>query len=103
MDRYIPNGTPLTDRERELLTVLIEECCEVVCAATKLMRFGKENRPTPGGEPNTMILGSEMGDLEAIAAMVIEEKLVNEIDVRQGRARKVERLAFYLQTTAHGR
>jgi hypothetical protein len=34
-DRYRPNGKPLTEREREILTVLIEECGEVIQSATK--------------------------------------------------------------------
>lgn len=51
---------PLT--RDELLILLIEECGEVIQAATKCLRFGWD-RFQPGYGQNDVVLGSEIGDL----------------------------------------
>ena len=75
-DRYQPNGKPLTDREREILIVLMEECAEVTQAASKLLRFGKENRPD-NGVSNVETLSKEVGDLRYMLTMVRDADLTN--------------------------
>lgn len=96
-ERYQPNGVPLTDYERELLVILMEECAEVTIAASKLIRFGKEKRPD-SAEPNTRVLGLEIGDLQHMISMVEIAKLVETRDVFDGIERKMKRLAIYMQT-----
>lgn len=101
LDRYVPNGTPLTPHEREILTILMEEAAEVILAASKLIRFGKENRPADGsnaGEANTRTLGLEVGDLRCMIARVALLQLTTSGDVSEGFQRKGERLLKYLQT-----
>lgn len=94
---YTPNGTPLTDHERELLVVLMEECAEVTQAASKLIRFGKENRPD-GGEPNTRVLALEIGDLLHMVDLVAEARLVSsQAAIDEGVGRKAQRFAKYQQ------
>jgi NTP pyrophosphatase (non-canonical NTP hydrolase) len=98
MAQYQPNGTPLTDYEREVLTVLMEECAEVTQAASKLLRFGKENRPEPDGRPNTEILANEIGDLRYLLTMVRDLDLYNpQIEVA-AQERKHDRMRWYMQT-----
>lgn len=97
MVRYQPNGIPLTDYERELLVILMEECGEVIQAASKLIRFGKENRPDTGFS-NSFVLGAEIGDLERVILMVIENDIVTLTSIEEGRQRKRERLAQFMQT-----
>jgi hypothetical protein len=46
----------------ELLILLIEECGEVIQAATKCLRFGYE-RNEPGYGKNDDVLSKEIGDL----------------------------------------
>lgn len=94
---YKPNGTPLTDYERELLVILMEECAEVTQAASKLIRFGKENRPD-GGLSNAYHLGAEMGDLLHMVELAQDAGIVRETSIEEGRFRKRERLAKYLQS-----
>jgi hypothetical protein len=82
-DQYVPNGTPLTDLEKEVLTILMEECGEVVIecgrvsvAASKLIRFGKENRPDENGQANTQVLGHEIGDLMCLFDRIAQLGLI---------------------------
>jgi len=95
--RYVPNGTPLTPHEREILTILMEEACEVAIAASKLIRFGKENRPD-SGVSNCRELGLEIGDLQHMVARARVLDMVRDADIHEGQVRKRERLAKYLQT-----
>jgi hypothetical protein len=98
-DRYVPNGTPLNDHERELLVILMEECAEVTQAASKLLRFGKENRPD-SGVSNVYTLSAEYGDLLTISEMAINSGLMRMTAIEEGRYRKRERLAHFMQTAA---
>src|SRR5690349_12558398 len=95
--KYVPNGRPLTAHERELLVCLVEECAEVSHAACKLLRFGVENRPDKG-EPNTAVLARELGDLQAVKALVIARTVVSQEAVWAAEHAKLEKLAYYLQT-----
>ena len=111
-ERYVPNGTPVNEYERELLTVLMEECAEVIQAASKILRFGKENRPpreTPEGHEiteltvsNTSILSIEYGHVVCVAAMLIEDRVLDPAWIAEGRRVKKERLAKYMQTQRPG-
>lgn len=96
-ERYKPNGTPLTEYERELLVILMEECAEVIQAASKMIRFGKENRPD-SCNTNSHELGLEIGDLREMIDMATDCKLVEARDFIVGRNRKRERLAKYMQS-----
>lgn len=98
-DRYKPNGTPLTEYERELLVILMEECAEVTQAASKLIRFGKENCPE-NGVPNTTTFSYEAGDLGHMMQMAMDAGLLNREDVLVGERRKGERLAIFMQSIA---
>lgn len=97
---YQPNGTPLTDFEREVLVILMEECAEVIQAASKLIRFGKENRPDTGIS-NSVVLAHEIGDLRAMVALVTAAAgLCKMSDVQDGVDRKNKRLEHFMQTKA---
>jgi NTP pyrophosphatase (non-canonical NTP hydrolase) len=98
-ERYKPNGTPLTDHERELLVILMEECAEVTQAASKLIRFGKENHPDTG-LCNSLVLETEIGDLSAVVSMVEEAGLTSHYAVIVAAQRKRAKLARFMQTDA---
>lgn len=91
MDKY-----PCTLYEDELLTILVEECAEVIKAATKLMRFGKENNPMTGIS-NLRDLALEIGDLQHMIFKVTEVGLVRKREMDEGFARKGVRLAQHMQ------
>ena len=94
---YVPNGTPLTDHEKELMTILMEEAAEVILAASKIIRFGRENRPD-SGESNVVVLSMEWGELEHVAERAAALGLFDAEVVAAGRRRKRERLAYFMQT-----
>lgn len=96
-DTYKPNGIPLTDREREILIVLMEECAEVVQAASKLLRFGKENRPD-NEISNVETLAKEIGDLRYMLTMTRDAGLSKEeIEIHQ-QAVKQLRMRYFMQS-----
>ena len=99
MVKYLSTGTPLTDYERELLIILMEECAEVTQAASKLLRFGRGNRPPDRDVSNTTILAHEVGDLQEVIEMVGAAGLISAVDVAAGRKKKRERLAFFMQAS----
>jgi NTP pyrophosphatase (non-canonical NTP hydrolase) len=55
----------ITDAERELLTILAEECGEVVQRCTKIQRFGMTENPWTG-KHNRAELEAELGDVIAM-------------------------------------
>ena len=74
----------LTDAEDERLTVLAEECAEVIQAICKIQRHGYESY-NPFGDPtinNRRLLENEMGDVlwamsKLIASHDVENHLIN--------------------------
>ncbi len=64
-----PDAEPLPDDERELLTILAEECGEVVQRCTKILRFGMRVNPWTG-KHNRDQLELELGDVQAIARVL---------------------------------
>ena len=105
-ERYQSTGKPLTDEQREVLVVLMEECAEVIQAVSKLLRFGIENYPPDGplaGTKNNTILGREIGDLEYMVDLATGSDMVRTVDILDGRKRKAERFAYYRQSGPEGR
>lgn len=96
-EKYIPNGRPLTDHEREILTILSEECAEVIQAVSKILRFGVENHPGKD-KPNNHHLGIECGELEYMMSEAQRLGLIRTVDITDGRLRKAKNLDKYLQT-----
>lgn len=97
-ERYVPVGTPLTPYEAELLTILMEECAEVIQAASKLIRFGKENRPSPDLEDNCTYLGLEIGDVHEMISRLRDTGIITDEAIADGMSRKAKRLHHFMQT-----
>lgn len=92
------DGRPLTPYEREILTILQEECAEVIVAASKLLRFGLGNTNPDTKVINTTELGLELGDLQHMMRRVEVAGIVDIDVVLAGDYRKERRLAQFLQT-----
>lgn len=96
----IKDGRPLSHWEREVLTILQEECAEVIQAASKLLRFGAYVTNPVTGVANTKELGLEIGDLRFMLQVLYEATgLTDPNDVADGLRRKRERLRIFLQST----
>jgi NTP pyrophosphatase (non-canonical NTP hydrolase) len=89
----------LTAAQEERLTLLIEECSEVIKCATKVLRFGYDsiNPYAPQDGTNLNQLQLELGDLFAIKRLMANNE---DIDVKAiaGRAvSKYNKLHTYLR------
>jgi hypothetical protein len=95
--KFTPTGRPLTAYEREILTIMQEECAEVIVAASKLLRFGAGDTNPTTGEDNIRELSLEVGDLQRMLELVALAKLVEPKMMNEGYIRKGRRLAAYMQ------
>lgn len=98
MDRFVTPQPLPTLHEREVITILIEECAEVQQRATKLLRFGRDE--IQPGQPltNAERLSKELGDLLTMIGMAEDLGLVSGKIMEERKGRKREKLAKYMQT-----
>lgn len=96
-EKFVSPGTPLTEYERELLTILVEECAEVAQRATKAMRFGLDE--TQKGQPfdNSVRLGNELGDLSCVVGRMLKSGMLNQLDIDWGIENKNSQLNIWMQ------
>lgn len=94
------DGVELTPHEREMLTILQEECNEVAIAISKMLRFNKGNTNPSTGVVNTVEFGHELGDLLHMVDVANGLDLFHWRDVVHGKVRKAERLKLYARTMA---
>lgn len=67
----------------ELLILLVEECGEVIQAATKCLRFGYD-REQPGYGVNSKVLSAEVGDLLGVLdALPLDDELIAHFRARK--------------------
>jgi hypothetical protein len=80
------------NRNEHLLTCLAEECSEVAQRVSKALRFGlKEIQPGQGGN-NADRIADELGDLLAVAGILVDEGLIPDPVVEQHeKLAKIER------------
>lgn len=89
---------PPEGRERELLTILIEECAEVQQRATKALRFGlSEIQP---GQPltNAERLAREVGDIQETVDRLASIGVLDLDEIALGQRHKMDQLDRYLQS-----
>lgn len=87
-----------TERERELLYLLIEECAEVQQRATKMLRFGRDEVQRGQPHTNRIRLSHEIGDLREIIDRAVAADLVDFAGIGDGILRKREQLAKYMRS-----
>jgi NTP pyrophosphatase (non-canonical NTP hydrolase) len=97
-DKYVTPCELPTPHEREILTILIEECAEVQQRATKLLRFGRDEVQPGQPHNNRERLSGELGDLNAIVEMAANYGLVALHVVWQQELKKRAKLRKYMQT-----
>jgi len=98
-EKFTPaDGRSLTPYEREILTILQEECAEVIVAASKLLRFGMGNTNPTTNVVNSTLLALEIGDVVHMLQLVENAHIVDTDIVSEGILRKKRRLSVYLQS-----
>lgn len=95
--KILEDTKQLTDYERETLTILQEECAEVIVAISKLLRFGwGHDNPATGIRNNTEFC-REVGHLLAMLDRVGPMPFYDETVARRGYREKIEKLVEYTQ------
>jgi hypothetical protein len=97
-DKFVSPCSPPTPYEREVLTILIEECAEVQQRATKMLRFGCDEVQPGQALTNSERLAHEMGDLLAMFDVAVTIGLIDWRHVEMMRSKKMRKLAKYMQT-----
>lgn len=76
-------------RKEELLTILMEECGEVIIEASKIKRFGDMEY---NGETALQRLEKELGDLQCMIDLLHEEFSISYEVMEQQATKKKEKL-----------
>lgn len=76
------------DSSTELLTILQEECAEVIQEASKIKRFGQER-------VNIDRLAKEVGDLVCMIELLQEWEVISYSAVEESRQQKLEKLKVW--------
>lgn len=96
-DKFVSPEPPPSALESEILTILIEECGEVIQRATKMLRFGV-NEVQPGQElSNKDRLSDEIGDLHEMLLKAHALGLTDGLRIIAASERKKAKLEKYLQ------
>lgn len=99
-EKFVFSAPPLSDYEREILTILIEECAEVQQRATKMLRFGRDEMQQGQALTNRDRLSLEVGDMDAMKHLCIAAGLIDMGKMIEGMRNKGLKLIKYLQNTA---
>lgn len=98
MHKFVSPCPKPTERQREILEILIEECAEVIQRATKMTRFGVEEVQPEQELSNMERLSIEIGDLMEIIDWAALEELVDLEIVNEQKPRKREKLKKFIQS-----
>ncbi len=79
----------------ELLTILQEECAEVIQAVSKCRRFGIDNSYSKGTGSQRENLTTELGDLQCMINLCIERGIVEKSAVDAAILNKQSKLKIY--------
>lgn len=75
----------------EALTILQEECAEVIQNVSKIKRFGL-NEAYTGQETNRTRLEKEVGDVLAMVDFLIQEGVLEQVGLVQSKINKINKL-----------
>jgi hypothetical protein len=79
----------------ETLVILQEEAAEVIQAISKIHRFGIDNHCPITGESSLETLHKELGDLQCMIDLCIEQSIINPHRLQQYAQAKREKLKLW--------
>jgi NTP pyrophosphatase (non-canonical NTP hydrolase) len=97
-EKFVSPCPPPEGEDREILTILIEECMEVSQRGTKALRFGLEEVQPGQDLSNMQRISDEIGDLFAVYFAMEELGLVDHKCVDVAISRKKKKLEKYMQS-----
>ena len=90
----------MNDELKEILIILQEECAEVIVEISKCMRFGPDQILQGTDETNMQRLQKEIGDLQAMIELLIDQKVgVSLKDINKAKRKKFQKLKTYSSIT----
>lgn len=84
------NYNNLSPAETERLSILAEECAEVIQVVGKILRHGFDSKHPDGGPDNRALLALEMGHVYAISQVISFRKDISADAMDESMANKVE-------------
>jgi len=89
----------VNDHQEECLNILQEECAEVIQAASKIKRFGINNRKDGAELNNLQNLEMELGDVLAMIDLCREAGIgITTEGLQKAKEAKMRRLSQYMHT-----
>jgi NTP pyrophosphatase (non-canonical NTP hydrolase) len=92
----------LTPQQAELLTLLAEECAEVIQAVTKIQRHGLNSRNPSTGEHNVAALNRELGQAQLAKNLLFRAGVVCMRSTLEAHDAKLEVIQKYLHHSKVG-
>lgn len=86
----------MNNQTKEILTILQEECAEVIVEVSKCFRFGPDQMMQGVEVTNIQRLEKELGDLHAMIQLLVKQKVgVSQEGINQAKLKKFEKLKIY--------
>jgi hypothetical protein len=86
----------MNEQTKEILTILQEECAEVIVEVSKCFRFGPDQMMDGIDVTNIQRLEKEIGDLQAMIQLLVKQKVgVSQDGINTAKNKKFEKLKVY--------
>lgn len=86
----------MNEQTKEILTILQEECAEVIVEVSKCFRFGPDQMMEGIDVTNIQRLEKEIGDLQAMIQLLVKQKVgVSQDGINTAKNKKFEKLKVY--------
>jgi NTP pyrophosphatase (non-canonical NTP hydrolase) len=90
----------MNDDTKEILTILQEECAEVIVEVSKCFRFGPDQMMEGVNVTNMQRLQKELGDLQAMIELLIDNKVgVTTQGLKEAKKAKFQKLKQWSNLT----
>jgi NTP pyrophosphatase (non-canonical NTP hydrolase) len=90
----------MNDDTKEILTILQEECAEVIVEVSKCFRFGPDQMMEGLDITNIQRLEKELGDLQAMIELLVDNKVgVTTQGLKEAKKQKFQKLKQWSNLT----
>jgi NTP pyrophosphatase (non-canonical NTP hydrolase) len=90
----------MNDDTKEILTILQEECAEVIVEVSKCFRFGPDQMMEGMNVTNMERLQKEIGDLQAMIELLVDNKVgVTTQGLKEAKKAKFQKLKLWSNLT----
>jgi NTP pyrophosphatase (non-canonical NTP hydrolase) len=90
----------MNDDTKEILTILQEECAEVIVEVSKCFRFGPDQMMEGMNVTNMERLQKEIGDLQAMIELLVDSKVgVTTQGLKEAKKAKFQKLKLWSNLT----